>query len=370
VDGIIGHEAIRRELRTLALSDDPPHALLLAGPEGTGRAPLALEYARMLNCEARGQGTGDRGQGPPMAGFEDGTASPNDSPLPCGVCRSCRLIAERRHPDVIELGPGDTLCKPRAGESAHAPHPGSRDIRICQVRGLIELVARYPFEANYRAILIDPADHLGREASHTILKTLEEPPGHTVFALITAAPEAIIETVLSRCRRIDVRPVPRAEIESGLVARGVAPKLAAEAAAESRGRPGRAIAFASSPDLMGDRGRLLERCARVAGESTTQRFAYASDLAERWRRDRNVVAAELDAWEAFWEQQLQASAASGSERKDEARGIVEALRATELARADLQAQVMARAAFELMLLSFPRLTLAPDSEEEPATHAR
>ena len=65
---VIGHEAIRRELRALAQSGDPPHALLLSGPESLGRRLLADEFALLLNCEAE----------------------PAD--VPCGECRPCRLI--------------------------------------------------------------------------------------------------------------------------------------------------------------------------------------------------------------------------------------------------------------------------------------
>jgi DNA polymerase-3 subunit delta' len=362
VPGIIGHQDILRELRVLASSSEPPHALLFAGPEGTGRTLLALEYAKLLNCEAKGQGSGVGSEGQSL--FEEPA---QHSAFPCGACRPCRLIAEGTHPDVILLGPGDTLCKPRPNESGHERHPQSRDIRICQVRGLIELVARFPFEARHRVILIDPADRLGREAAHTILKTLEEPPGHTVFALISAAPEAIIETIISRCRRIDIRLVSREDIEESLLARGIPPAIAARAAQEAHGRPGRAIAFAAHPDLMEDRGRLLERCARIASARTTERFAYANDLAERWRRDRSLVAAELDAWEAFWEERLRAAADSND--LDGVSGGLDALRAVTRARADLLAQVMARAALELMLLGFPRVTLTEAPEEETAAHA-
>ncbi len=368
-DRVIGHQDIIRELQALAASDEPPHALLFAGPEGTGRTALAIEYALLLNCERLNPPTT---AGASLFGDDSSLLPPpsslESSPLePCGECRPCRLILEGAHPDIIALGPGDALCKPRDGES-HPRHPDSRDIRICQVRGLIELVARYPFEARHRVILIDPADRFGRDAAHTVLKTLEEPPGHTVFCLVSAAPEAILETILSRCRRIEVRPVPRATIEHGLVARGIDRELAARAADACRGRPGRAIEFAAHPDLMGDRGRLLERCARVAAAPLRERFAYASDLAERWRRDRYAILAEIDTWESFWEERLREGVASG-EGKEAMAGYIEALRAIVTARADLQANVMARPAFELMLLCFPRVTLATSPEEESAAYA-
>lgn len=369
MEDLIGHGAILRELRTLARAEDPPHALLLVGPDGVGRPALALRYALLLNCEvlnppatAGASLFGDDA----LANLRDAAAGDRD---PCGECRPCRLILEGAHPDIITVGPGDSLCRPRDGES-HPKHPDSRDIRICQVRGIIDLASKFPFEARYRMVIIDPADRLYREgaAAHTILKTLEEPPGHTVFCLITSAPEGLLETIRSRCRRIDVHPVPRGEIEAALVGRGIEPALASRCAEASRGRPGRAIQFAAQPDLMGDRARLLERCARVATEGTADRFRYANDLAERWRKDRAAILNEIEVWEAFWETRLRDGASEGAS-EDDLRGALEALKAISQVREDLTANVIPRTAFELMLLTFPRVTLSISREEEPAAYA-
>ncbi|MEX2081829.1 MAG: hypothetical protein WEC33_09455, partial [Dehalococcoidia bacterium] len=256
---------------------------------------------------------------------------------------------------VIALGPGDVLCKPRPDES-HEKHPQSRDIRICQVRGLIEVVARFPVEGRYRVVIIEPADTIALVAVQALLKTLEEPPGHTALVLIATGPEQMPETVLSRCRRLDVRTVPRAEIEAGLVARGIEPSLAARAAEYSRGRPALAIEAAAHPDRMDDIGRLLARCATLVGEGLAARFSYAQDLAERWRRDRGLVYVELDAWEVFWEAQLRTAA--GGEGAFAPEVALEALQAVSQARQDLQDLVMTRGALDLMLLTFPRSTMA------------
>lgn len=370
---LIGHASILRELTSLAAREDPPHALLFAGPDGVGRTALAIEYARLLNCE--------RLHPPVTAGaslFGDDTLAAMetapDGNAPCGECRQCRLIEDGGHPDIITLGPGDALCKPRDGDS-HPKHPDSRDIRICQVRGLIDLASRYPFEARYRMVIIDPADRLYREgqAAHTILKTLEEPPGHTVFALITAAPESLLETILSRCRRIDVPHVARGEVEAGLVARGIDRATAVRAADASHGRPGLALRYTTEPDLIGKQQRLLETCARVAGETLAERFRYASRLAERYRdsktpaESRAAVLDELDAWEAFWEERLREAAAGRA--SDAARGALAAITAVRQAREDLTTNVMPRSAFELMLITFPRVTLPITREEEPAAYA-
>ncbi len=334
--GVIGHGAIVRELRALAALPEPPHALLLAGPEGLGRTRLAIEYALALNCEAAT--TGEK---------------------PCLACRPCRLITQQAHPDLALVAPGDSFCKPRAGESAHERHPNSRDIRICQIRGIADLVARYPVEARFRVVLIEPAERLNREAQAALLKTLEEPPPHTAFVLVSAAPESITETIRSRCRRIDVRPVPTAELIAGLLERGADEETARAVARAARGRPAHALRVLEQPDLLGDADRLLERCRAVAQALPSERLAYAGELAERYRRDRSLVAGELDAWEAFWEARLREGAEGDLEA---ARGALRALRAVEQARRDLLTNVQPRLAFDLMLLRFPRVTLGSSQE--------
>lgn len=312
---------------------------MFSGPPGLGRTALALEYTALLSCEA-----------------EDTTAS-----RPCGECRPCRLIGGRNHADLLIVGPGDAYCRPRSGDSGHEQHPNSRDIRICQIRGIIEAVSRYPLEARFRSVIIEPAERLGRDAGHAILKTLEEPPEHTVLLLVTAAPEAILETIRSRCRIIDVRPVGRKELETGLLARGVDPALAARAAAQARGRPAAALAFAANPEEMDVRERLLERCRRVATERrAADRLAYAEELAERWRRDRASVAPELAAWESFWEDRLQAQAGS----PEAARDALEALTLLGRVREDLVTQVLVRPLFDSMLLGFPTVTLDSPLDQE------
>ncbi len=356
---IIGHEAVLRELRALALGPEPAHALMVTGPENVGRMLIAREYAALLNCEARGDA-------PHAGGMLLETPPADPASLPCGVCRPCRLIAEGSHPDVVLLAPGDALCKPRNGDSSHEKHPNSRDIRICQVRGMIDVVSRYPYEARFRVIIVAPADRLGEEAAHTMLKTLEEPPGHTAIILVTAAPEAVLETIRSRCRRLDLRTVARAEIEEGLLARGVANDVAAAAAAASRGRPGKAITFSAQPDLIGDRERLLTRFARIASERTAERLRYAGELHDRWGRDRAQVHAELDLWEAFWEGQLRLAA--DADHTSVAAALA-ALRAITATREALLANVQPRPALDLMLLSFPRITLAGAPEDAATSHA-
>lgn len=350
---VIGHDAILRELRTFAKAERPPHALLFAGPESTGRMALAREYAKLLNCE--------RMHGGPPGGFDLGI--PDDRPeAACGECRACRLIDEGSHPDVVVMSPGDSLCRPRPGET-HASHPQSRDIRICQVRGAIDLVSRFPYEGRFRVVIVEPADRITPDAANTMLKTLEEPPTQSVFVLLSAAPENLLETVISRCRRIEVRTVATWIIEAGLAARGYDPPTARAAAAAARGRPGIAISFAEKPALMGDRERLLKRCERLAGSPLRERLRYSEELATRWRgdRDRAGIFRELESWEQFWEEDLRRTAAIGDE--DSGREAVTALQTVSRAREYLQANCLARPVFDLMLMRFPARKLVGGGEE-------
>ncbi|HJP40630.1 MAG TPA: hypothetical protein QGF35_02865 [Dehalococcoidia bacterium] len=348
---LIGHEAVLSELKSLARSERPPHALLMVGTSGLGRTALALEYAKLLNCEELGP--------------EDSVAGRDASASACGTCRACRLFESRQHPDLLAVGPGDAMCKPRPSDANHDSHPTSRDIRICQIRGIIEAIARYPVEARCRVVILEPAERLGREAANTLLKTLEEPAGHAVIILVTSAPEALPETIISRCRRINVSQVPRDVIELALMERGFAPALAARAGERARGRPVLALTLAEKPDEMDVQERLLGRCARIAEEpSLAERLSYASELAERWRRGRDEVTAELSAWESFWESRLLATA---DEDADAALNAASALRCIAEVREDLQTQVLPRPVFDLMLLRFPRVTLSKPSSQEPQT---
>ena len=91
-------------------------------------------------------------------------------------------------------------------------------------------------------------------------------------------------------------------------------------------------------------------------------MTYAGDLAERWRRDRELVLTELDVWETFWEERLRKEVGA----EEEARDALDALQAVAEARSDLDAQVVARMALELMLLRFPAVTLAAEGAPAPS----
>jgi len=144
------------------------HAYLFNGADLPKLEAIAATLAKTLNCE-----------NPPRVG----TAVPLDC---CDRCRSCRKIQEYIHPDIQWV----------------RPESKSRVITVDQIRNLLQIVHLKPTEAACKVIMIVAADRLNVEAANSFLKTLEEPPPRTVFILLSAEPQQMLETIISRCLRL------------------------------------------------------------------------------------------------------------------------------------------------------------------------
>ena len=177
-----------------------PHALLLRGASGNGKAMFAARLAAVLLCRS--------------------------SPPACGTCESCRLFVAGSHPDWTEV----TLETDR------------REIVVDQIRELIHTVSLTARFGRYKVVVVDPAESMNRHAANTLLKTLEEPPGATVFILVSSNHAQLLPTIRSRCQRIDF-PVPDPGIALDWL-RGKVPEPGA-ALALAHGAPVRAVEMAS-----------------------------------------------------------------------------------------------------------------------------
>lgn len=138
-----------------------PHALLLVGQIGLGKALFAENFAKTLLCKQ------------PV------------KQMACENCRDCILVAAGTHPD---------LCLLTAEKS-------SQGIKIDQIRAIIEKLNQTS-QATYKIIVINPADSLLLAASHSLLKSLEEPSERTLFILLTEKIERLLPTIRSRCQVI------------------------------------------------------------------------------------------------------------------------------------------------------------------------
>jgi DNA polymerase-3 subunit delta' len=153
----------------VALHEDKhlPHALLLHGMSGIGKARFAKAFAQYLLCHT------------PLAG------------KPCGHCKGCELNSAATHPDLYML----------------EPEEAGKQLKVDQVRGLSEFIYSTAQQGGYRVVVINPADAMNVAAANALLKMLEEPGANTLLFLVTSKMGQVLPTIKSRCQHIDC-PTP------------------------------------------------------------------------------------------------------------------------------------------------------------------
>ncbi len=245
-----------------------PHAWMFVGPAHVGKMTLARDVARALNC------TGDK--------------------PPCGECPSCQRIAAGKHADVQVLS--------LESASALEGKPVA-EIGIDQVRAVQHTASLPPFEGKHKVFIIDGAERLSTEAANCLLKTLEEPAARVTFILLTGSEAVLPETVVSRCLRVDLLPLPAARIETALIAREVPPERARLLAHLARGCLGWAL-DAGNETRLRQRTEQLDELVGVVSGDTEARFAFAGQLANRFSQNRQAVQDRLDLWIDWWRDML------------------------------------------------------------------
>jgi len=211
---LIGNSRALNALASAVSSGSPARSYIFAGPERVGKAAAALRLAQALNCAA-------------------------DAP-PCLACETCRRIGEAKFADVQIV----TV-------EAATDGPAHKAISVEQMREVEATIALAPYEGRKRVVIIDPASEMSDGAQNALLKTLEEPPPHVVFILVSADADRLLETVRSRCRRVDFGLVAAKEIEAGLSERGSDAEQAAVLARLAAGRPGSTSPKSSRPPSSG-----------------------------------------------------------------------------------------------------------------------
>lgn len=247
-----------RELR----ADRLPHALLLLGPRGSGKTRLSLALAQALLCR--------------------------NSEAPCGACSACRRVAHLAHPDLTVLTPatreeGNDPDKLRklfeeyaADFTATLGLTPSASIGIDAMRALKAEMAKAWIEGPRRVALVIGADRMTEPAAQAGLKLIEEPPPDTILLLTAEDASKLLPTIVSRCRRVRVPALSRAQISETLI--GIAGVLPAEAhllAALSDGALGRAYELRNDEVL-----KLRDRARAVFGGEARDGAGIESRIAQ------------------------------------------------------------------------------------------
>jgi DNA polymerase-3 subunit delta' len=222
------------------------HAYLFTGIPGIGKRITATAMAKALNCEV-----------------ENGDF--------CDCCISCKKIEHRNHPDIFWIEPeGDY-------------------IKIEQIRRMQEQIKYTLYEGKNKVVIIDKAEKMNLQSSNCLLKTLEEPPPHTVLILLTTTPYQVLPTIRSRCQRIMFQPLSVDLIKEVLEKRGVKSEKFKLIASLACGSVGKAMQWMEGGALK-ERRKLLEKINHLNKDYVTKTL----DLAESLSKDKETLMENLD----------------------------------------------------------------------------
>ncbi len=262
----VGRAEAEASLRAAMGEGALSHGWIVAGPKGAGKATLAYRIARgLLDPSAL---TGEKSFDMPE------------------TARAFRLIAQGAHPDLF--------VAERAWNEKTSKY--QTEITVETIRALTLFLNRTAAMGGARVAIIDTADDLNRNAANALLKALEEPPANTLLLLLSEAPGRLLATIRSRCRRLDLRPVPDAEIFALLEQEELAEgSNAAQIAAHASGRPGYALSLAAGDgaEAISLAARFLSE-ARGAGDISRIAQALAGKAGdEKWEIFRTIVIRDL-----------------------------------------------------------------------------
>jgi DNA polymerase-3 subunit delta' len=239
------------------------HAYLFVGPHHVGKKTLALNLAQALNCSSQ--------------------------PPPCSQCRSCHRILDHKHADVISIG----LPLIKSGART--------EISIDDIRELQKLANLPPYEGKYKVFIIDDAEYLSTEAANSLLKILEEPPPKVVWLLLAAEERRLLPTIISRCQRLELKPLPLPQVQKILVDSYQVDLVKAKFLARlSQGCLGWALSALADDNILKERAQVITMLSSLTRASLEQRFAYAQEFATQFSQNRKSVEEIMEIWLRLW----------------------------------------------------------------------
>ena len=176
---ILGQSQPKKILTNALQNGSVAHSYLFYGPDSVGKKKLAIALTKALNCKG---------------------VDPLDA---CDECESCLKIERRIHPDFFYIEP--IKSTPTSKEAV---------IKVEAIRELQKKLTYMPYEGKTKVVVIDSAELMNLQAMNSFLKTLEEPPSSTLILLISANPNRLLPTLLSRCQGIQFHRLSSQDIKS------------------------------------------------------------------------------------------------------------------------------------------------------------
>ena len=157
-------------------SDQLSHAYLLSGPEGVDTFSFAKKFIQLINCL------------PAQAGLDRKKEA-------CKKCQNCRMIEQETFPDLLTV-------RSSQSDSSQKNEKDMMEIEVKQIRDTQHFLSYKSYYGSFKAVVIEHAERMTREAQNCFLKTLEEPKGKTIIFLLTTKPSLLLQTIFSRCQEV------------------------------------------------------------------------------------------------------------------------------------------------------------------------
>ena len=319
---IIGHETIIEYFRNAISMDKVSHAYILNGEDKSGKLMLAEAFAAALQCEEKGM-------------------------EPCGNCRSCKQAEGRNQPDIL-----------------YVSHEKPNTISVDDVRKQInDDIALKPYSSKFKIYIVDEAEKMNVQAQNALLKTMEEPPSYAVILLLTVNADSFLPTILSRCVRLDLKPVSDEKIRKYLIEQKQVSKDQADiCVAFAQGNVGKAIRLSDSENFNEMKNSAISLIKRLDEidlhgmmEAVKKITDYKLEINDYfdfimiWYRDVLLYKATADANRLIFRDEVYSIKKAASHSSYE--GIETILTALDKAKDRLRANVNFELLIELLLLT-------------------
>lgn len=322
LEDILGNEHIVEHFKKAIENNKISHAYIINGEKGMGKRTVAKAFAMTLLCEEKGT-------------------------VPCMKCHSCVQALTDNNPDLITITPD----KPTTLSIDHIRQTLVNDVEL------------KPYSNSHKVYIVEDAELMNNAAQNAILKTIEEPPEYAVIILLTTNISALLQTVLSRCVKLDMQPLKKEVVKKYLMEKEKVVDYQADIAVSfAGGNLGKAIELSKSQDfaeMLDEVIQLLRyikdmqayEVVAVVKRASEYKFRFTDyiDLMILWFRDVLVYKASQNVNELIFKDEIQTIKKHAA--KSSYNGIEHILEAMNKAKLRLKANVNFDVAIEMMFLT-------------------